>query len=126
MQALKQCRRAWAMEIGDPESFADIVDSQEEAGVVADREGCSIGQLPDHAGSFLLVGPEGGFSVDESELLDRHGWLRLCLGPHVLRAETAAIVGGAMLVARAEESGSSSSGKETETDTGTGRIDHHE
>ena len=95
MQALKQCRRAWAMEIGDPESFADIVDSQEEAGVVADREGCSIGQLPDHAGSFLLVGPEGGFSVDER--------LRLCLGPHVLRADTAAVVGGAMLVARAGE-----------------------
>ena len=36
------------------------------------------------------------------ELLDRHGWLRLRLGPHVLRAETAAVVGGAMLVARGE------------------------
>ena len=43
-----------------------------------------------------------GFSPQENELFDRLGWPRLRLGPHLLRAETAAVVGGAMLVARSE------------------------
>ena len=39
-------------------------------------------------------------TLTEGELFDRHGWPRLRLGPHILRAETAAVVGGAMMVLR--------------------------
>jgi len=101
MQALKQCRRPWAMAVGDVVSLADLVEGS-EGGVVADSEGSSIGELADGIGRLLVVGPEGGFSADESLLFERRGWPRLRLGPHILRAETAAVVGGAMMVARAE------------------------
>lgn len=100
VQALKQCRRPWAMEVGNVVPLAELVERSEEGGVVADREGCSIGELPNGVGTLLVVGPEGGFTSDESDLFDRHGWPRLRLGPHILRAETAAVVGGAMMVER--------------------------
>jgi 16S rRNA (uracil1498-N3)-methyltransferase len=100
MQALKQCRRPWAMEVGDVVSLAEFVESVDEGGVVADREGYAIGELPKTAANMLVVGPEGGFTTAEIRLFDRHGWRRLRLGPHILRAETAAVVGGAMMVAR--------------------------
>jgi len=77
-------------------------DSEQVGGVVADVEGSAIGDLPETAGNLLVVGPEGGFTAAENQLFDRCGWPRLRLGPHILRAETAAVVGGAMMVARAE------------------------
>ena len=50
----------------------------------------------------LVVGPEGGFDADEAAALTtpadhREKPARLRLGPHVLRAETAAIAGAAVL-----------------------------
>ena len=105
MQALKQCRRPWAMEVTEVLPLEALVDSESArgGGVVADMDGCAIGTLPESAGNLLVVGPEGGFTAAESEIFDRRGWPRLRLGPHVLRAETAAVVGGAMLVARDED-----------------------
>ncbi|WP_020406945.1 16S rRNA (uracil(1498)-N(3))-methyltransferase [Hahella ganghwensis] len=41
----------------------------------------------------LLIGPEGGFAEAEVALAETHGFRRLCLGPRVLRTETAPIVG---------------------------------
>lgn len=39
----------------------------------------------------LFIGPEGGFSISELELMKRHGVIPVTLGPRILRAETAAI-----------------------------------
>ncbi|MCL2428133.1 MAG: 16S rRNA (uracil(1498)-N(3))-methyltransferase [Alphaproteobacteria bacterium] len=48
----------------------------------------------------LLVGPEGGFSAGELDALGRHPFvIPVSLGPRVLRAETASIVGLALLQA---------------------------
>ncbi|MDQ3019167.1 MAG: 16S rRNA (uracil(1498)-N(3))-methyltransferase [Bacteroidota bacterium] len=41
---------------------------------------------------LLLIGPEGGFSKDEIDLLKKNGWQVKSLGERKLRAETAAIV----------------------------------
>ncbi len=50
----------------------------------------------------LLVGPEGGFTGAELDLLRRHAFVVPAgLGPRILRAETAAIVGLALLGAPA-------------------------
>jgi 16S rRNA (uracil1498-N3)-methyltransferase len=50
----------------------------------------------DHAA--LLVGPEGGFTPDERDLLRRLNFVTpISLGPFVLRAETAAAAGLALL-----------------------------
>lgn len=49
----------------------------------------------------LLVGPEGGFTETELDLLRRRSFVQpVSLGPLVLRAETAAIAGLALLNAR--------------------------
>ena len=46
----------------------------------------------------LLVGPEGGFTPEELTLLSRAPFVRFAtLGPRILRAETAAIAGLALL-----------------------------
>lgn len=105
MQALKQCRRPWAMAVTEVVTLTALVedDSEQACGVVADAEGSALGELPKTAGNLLLVGPEGGFTAAEIQLLDSRGWPRLRLGPHILRAETAAVVGGAMMVARNEQ-----------------------
>lgn len=39
----------------------------------------------------LLVGPEGGFSEPEIEQAEKHGFIRLALGPRILRTETAGL-----------------------------------
>jgi 16S rRNA (uracil1498-N3)-methyltransferase len=102
MQALKQCRRPWAMDVADVVRLPDLVEGWSGDGVVADRNGCRVGELPAAIENLLVVGPEGGFTVDEERLFDRRGWRRLRLGPHVLRAETAAVVGGALMVMRSQ------------------------
>jgi len=58
---------------------------------LADPNGGDIGDA-----RILIVGPEGGFESDEVA----DGLAKVSIGPAVLRAETAAIVAGARLVAR--------------------------
>ncbi len=53
----------------------------------------------------LLVGPEGGFTEGELDLIAHTPFVRpVSLGPRILRAETAAIVGLALLAASAGHS----------------------
>ena len=42
-------------------------------------------------GVLLAVGPEGGWTDDEVELLEAHGFARYSLGPRILRTDTAVI-----------------------------------
>ena len=51
---------------------------------------------PGPEGWTLVVGPEGGLADEELEALADAP--RLALGPHVLRAETAAVAGAAVLI----------------------------
>jgi 16S rRNA (uracil1498-N3)-methyltransferase len=100
-QACKQCRRAWAMELAGWCTLDTLLgEGFPEGGVVADRDGPSLSQLGEDVPSTMLVGPEGGFSDREQQLIERCGWIPVRLGPHVLRAETAAVVGAALLLER--------------------------
>ena len=42
---------------------------------------------------LLLIGPEGGFTLEEAEAVIKAGGQSVTLGPRILRAETAAIAG---------------------------------
>ena len=42
-------------------------------------------------GVIVAIGPEGGWSEKELTSGDEAGWLKVCLGPRILRMETAAI-----------------------------------
>jgi 16S rRNA (uracil1498-N3)-methyltransferase len=86
-EAAMQCRRTWLPVIDDVRSFAEIFGG---AGVcVAERGGDPLTLTH----PTVLVGPEGGWSDSERS----QGLRSVSLGPHVLRAETAAIVAGALL-----------------------------
>jgi 16S rRNA (uracil1498-N3)-methyltransferase len=52
----------------------------------------------------LFIGPEGGFSAEEIDLAVRHGITPISLGRRILRTETAAIVGSAILIYETEKS----------------------
>jgi len=106
-EAAAQCRRA---RLPDIDGVLPVTELRGRPGlVVADPAGEELERLPAPPGGewVLVVGPEGGFDPDEAAALtspgqsgDHVGPTRLRLGPHVLRAETAAIAGAAVLATR--------------------------
>jgi 16S rRNA (uracil1498-N3)-methyltransferase len=97
-EAAAQCRRARVPVVDGP---VDVDELATRRGVVlADPAGVPVDRLAVPGGDswVVAVGPEGGF--DDAELAALGPVPRLALGPHVLRAETAAIAAGAALVGR--------------------------
>jgi 16S rRNA (uracil1498-N3)-methyltransferase len=88
-QAAMQSRRA----------YLPMVEGMAEFSVLAAEEGAALtapdGLPPSLSHPTLLVGPEGGWSPEELAAVPRH----VTLGPHVLRAETAAMAAGLLLAA---------------------------
>ena len=84
--ACEQARRCWLPVV---EPVTDVAELARRGAVRLDRGPVSVSlDRP-----VVAVGPEGGWSAAERELLAEHAGL----GPHVLRAETAAITAGALL-----------------------------
>jgi len=100
VEASEQCERLTVPRVGEPVRLADLLAAW-PAGrpLFAAIERADAPPPPaQFAAAALLVGPEGGFAPDELELLRRHADVRaVSLGPRVLRAETACIVGLALL-----------------------------
>jgi len=96
-QSLKQCRRAWALELASPTPLTELLtDSATPAGMVAHPRGVGVRYIQPGCARLLLIGPEGGFDDTEELALEAAGWPKVCLGSFVLRAETAAIAGAAV------------------------------
>lgn len=55
----------------------------------------------------LYIGPEGGFDPDEVQEVTGYGAVPITLGPRILRTETAAVVGAALVLHELGEMGSS-------------------
>lgn len=49
---------------------------------------------------LMLIGPEGGWSKEEMDLVEQAGIQSITLGPHILRAETAALATVSILQSR--------------------------
>ena len=88
-EAVMQCRRLWLPEVEPVRAFGEL-DLGGAALAVSEGRTLAAGE------NFLLVGPEGGWADAELAAVDRH----VCLGPHIMRAETAAIAAATMLAAR--------------------------
>jgi 16S rRNA (uracil1498-N3)-methyltransferase len=97
-EAAMQCHRACIPDVGEPCTPAELA-ARGGGVVVADALGAPVGRssLPDDAAWVVLVGPEGGFADAEEAALD--GATRVAIGPHVLRAVTAAPAIAAALAA---------------------------
>jgi 16S rRNA (uracil1498-N3)-methyltransferase len=59
-----------------------------------------LNRAADVTGAVIAIGPEGGFGPEELEAFRLSAFLRVALGPRVLRTETAAIAAIAVLQAR--------------------------
>ncbi|MBW3615437.1 MAG: 16S rRNA (uracil(1498)-N(3))-methyltransferase [Actinobacteria bacterium] len=90
-EAAMQCRRVRLPVVEPVTDLATLAATEGQALAMADIEG----EPPGLERPFVLVGPEGGWGDDERAV----GLARVCLGPHVLRAETAAVAAGVLLSA---------------------------
>ena len=72
----------------------------DEAAEIADPLAALKGAKAGGTGIDVLIGPEGGFAEEERESLSRQpNTLRLCLGPRILRADTAGVAALALVQA---------------------------
>jgi 16S rRNA (uracil1498-N3)-methyltransferase len=103
LEALKQSGRRTIVEIAAPVALSEFVsevelrpDASRALLVFSERGGVSIDEALKATARgvevIALVGPEGGWSQAELELLSERGAKAVTLGPRVLRTETAAIV----------------------------------
>jgi 16S rRNA (uracil1498-N3)-methyltransferase len=104
-ESLKQCGRAWLMEIGAAAELEGATARGEGlAVVVADQSGQAWERAAREVGEArtvrVLVGPEGGFAEDELARAREAGAVVARFGPHAMRIETAAVVAGASVVMR--------------------------
>ncbi len=98
-ESLKQCKRGCIPEIGDTVSFERALKMGEGCDlkiVFWEEETCPLNiLLTDSPGGiktiFLMLGSEGGFSIQEIEKAKDHGFGIASLGPRILKADTAPI-----------------------------------
>lgn len=104
IEASQQSRRDRLPDVRDPSHFGGAIAEPGSHRLVLDEERGGmplISALPRerHAEDTvaLLIGPEGGWTDGERESFIAAGWTRVSLGSLILRAETAALAGLAVL-----------------------------
>ena len=100
-EAAKQSRRAWIPEVTGPETTPAIARrvAAADLAVRLDPDGsAALGRLrlPDRGEIVLIVGPEGGVSPAEADMLAQAGAVTARLGPTVLRSSSAGAVAAAL------------------------------
>lgn len=104
--AAGQCDRDWLPTIGEPQELAAWLERgglpvRRFVGDAAGQTFAPADAVPGEA--LLLVGPEGGFDAAEAHAIAAAGFLPRRFGSHVLRTETAALVGAALWHAAAQD-----------------------
>ncbi len=100
IEAAEQCGILRLPSLGEPISLDKVLDGwdmgrkiifcDEAAALSSPLE--ALGSLQRHEKLAVLIGPEGGFSPEESaRLRGREGVLAISLGPRIMRADTAAV-----------------------------------
>jgi len=101
IEAAEQCERLSVPVIHPPQRLPAVLEKWQTARPLHVAMERRAAPRP-HAGAgpaALLVGPEGGFAPQELDAMSAHPFVHpVSLGPRVLRAETAAIVGLALLL----------------------------
>ena len=92
LEACKQCGRNQLPRLDDEISYPDFL-AQHRPVVGQGRWVMTPGGVPAGAAAasqLVLIGPEGGLTRQEQELAGANGFLKISLGPLILRVETAA------------------------------------
>jgi 16S rRNA (uracil1498-N3)-methyltransferase len=95
ISACEQSGRTKLPELREPLDFDKFLDSASETTCIAMLPGNypKINELGSRKSLSLLIGPEGGFTEDEEELMLQKGIAPISFGSRILRAETAVIAG---------------------------------
>jgi 16S rRNA (uracil1498-N3)-methyltransferase len=107
IEASKQCGRNRLLQMEEPQDWPDFVENAADMPrrLMAQPQGfhrSSHLPLPEKLSEpvVLAIGPEGGFTGEETALAVTAGWHTINLGPRTLRVETAALMLVAMLIPR--------------------------
>lgn len=102
LEAAKQCGSAYLSEVGELKTLSDVAGelSRFDAAYVAyeNEKERAFSSVKKEKRLALIIGPEGGFDEQEIELLKDAGAISVTLGRRVLRAETASVVGCALML----------------------------
>jgi 16S rRNA (uracil1498-N3)-methyltransferase len=104
-EAAKQSRRRFLPTVGGPVPWDEAVLAPSGGPLVVLWERAAAGLLQalpaDRPEAVtLVVGPEGGLPEDDVRAAERRGAILASMGPNVLRTETAAVAGAAVVLAR--------------------------
>jgi 16S rRNA (uracil1498-N3)-methyltransferase len=103
LSAMKQSLRCHLPDIFVEDSLKVALSTHSKGHeiVLADEKAApeEMQDLSGDGSRFLVVGPEGGFSTGERQLLQQYNPVKVSLGEYRLRAETAAVVMAARYVA---------------------------
>ncbi|WP_299198179.1 16S rRNA (uracil(1498)-N(3))-methyltransferase [Thermocrinis sp.] len=101
ISAFKQCKRPKPLEIGHPTKLEEL-RADHDLNLLLDNFGGEKSpkdlNLKGVKTVSLVVGPEGGFTKQESELLRERGFIPIKLYPYILRSETAALLGVGLIM----------------------------
>jgi len=99
VNAAKQCGRNVLPEIKEPIKLPEIETNADLSFVLWEKGGKSLKNYQSYSANSVsfVVGPEGGLEKEEIELLKEKGFKPIYLGKRILRAETAAIAGMALI-----------------------------
>ena len=101
ISACEQCGRNRIPGILTPLNYLDWLQirPQDEMALVLNPDATkSLSQLSPPTGSItLLIGPEGGLTADEISAAKVAGFIDICMGPRILRTETAGVAALAAL-----------------------------
>jgi 16S rRNA (uracil1498-N3)-methyltransferase len=106
-EAAEQSGRGRLPELAEPLQFAvavgDALATTQRVLIAWEEAGsgdltAALAELPAGARVALFVGPEGGYEAAEVDLAQSQGARSITLGPRILRTETAALVGPALVL----------------------------
>ena len=100
IEALEQCGGTYLPKLDEPKKLTDLLISWPNDRHLMFCDETFVSKPSSHSWSAfkgkdcaaILIGPEGGFSSEESSLIKRHErTTQIGLGPRILRADTAAV-----------------------------------
>lgn len=98
IEAAKQSRRYYLPALDSPVTFEEVLSIQAPSKILfAERGGGPLKSALFGSPVVYAVGPEGGWTDQELVAAKEHGFALVSLGAGILRAETAAIVGAALI-----------------------------